>query len=148
MSSLKCKNSTENINPRVLKTNNGKIMLLEKCATCGSKKSRFIKKHEASAILSSLGLKTPLSVYLMMFCFECNFIECNFIEVYKMNEISNKFLLTGDKFMPEMHLKQPKFTYSVSQPFTKNKERIQKFKETEDARYIYIYVILAMKLQK
>ena len=47
-----------------------------------------------------------------------------------MNEIVNKFLLTGDKFMPEMHLKQPALTYSACGPFTKNKERIQKFKET------------------
>ena len=47
-----------------------------------------------------------------------------------MNEIVNKFLLASDKFMPEMHLKQPGFTYSACGPFTKNKERIQKFKET------------------
>ena len=45
-----------------------------------------------------------------------------------MNEIINKFLLTGDKFMPEMHLKQPGFTYSACEPFTKNKERIEKLK--------------------
>ena len=44
-----------------------------------------------------------------------------------MNEIVNKFLLAADKFMPEMHLKQPRFTYSSCGPFTKNKERIQKF---------------------
>ena len=49
----------------------------------------------------------------------------------------NKFLLAGDKFMPEMHLKQPEFTYSACEPFTKNKERNQKFKETGDPRYIY-----------
>ena len=54
-----------------------------------------------------------------------------------MNEIINKFLLAGDKFMPEMHLKQPGFTYSACGPFTKNKERIQKFKETGDTSYIY-----------
>ena len=54
-----------------------------------------------------------------------------------MNEIVNKFLLAGDKFMPEMHLKQPGFTYSSCGPFTKNKERIQKFKETGDKNYIY-----------
>ena len=54
-----------------------------------------------------------------------------------MNEIVNKFLLAGDKFMPEMYLKQPGFTYSACGPFTKNKERIQKFKETEDTKYIY-----------
>ena len=54
-----------------------------------------------------------------------------------MNEIVNKFLLAGDTFMPEMHLKQPGFTYSVCGPFSKNKERIQKFKETGDTNYIY-----------
>ena len=53
-----------------------------------------------------------------------------------MNEIVNKFLLAGDKFMPEMHLKQPGFTYSACGPFTKNKERIQKFKETRDTSYV------------
>ena len=51
-----------------------------------------------------------------------------------MNEIVNKFLLAGDKFMPEMHLRQPQFVYSAFGPFTKNKERIQKFKETGDTR--------------
>ena len=50
-----------------------------------------------------------------------------------MNEIVNKFLLTGGKFMPEMHLRQPGFTYNTCGPFTKNKERIQKFKETGDS---------------
>ena len=57
--------------------------------------------------------------------------------MYKMNEIVNKFLLAGDKFMPEMHLKQPEFTYSACPSFTKKKERVQKFKETGDTRYIY-----------
>ena len=46
-----------------------------------------------------------------------------------MKEIVNKFLLTGDTFMPEMHLKQPGFTYGACDPFTENKETIQKFKE-------------------
>ena len=54
-----------------------------------------------------------------------------------MNEIVNKFLLAGDKFMPEMHLKQPRLTYSPCRPFTKNKKRIQKFKETRDTSFIY-----------
>ena len=54
-----------------------------------------------------------------------------------MNEIINKFLLAGDKFMPEMHLGQPGFTYSTCGTFTENKERIQKFKQTGDSRYIY-----------
>ena len=56
---------------------------------------------------------------------------------YKMNEIVNKFLLVGDKFLPELHLKQLGFTYSASGPFAKNKERIEKFKETGDTNYIY-----------
>ena len=54
-----------------------------------------------------------------------------------MNEIVNKFLLAGDKFMPEMHLKQPGFTYGACELFTENKERIQKFKETRDTKYLY-----------
>ena len=54
-----------------------------------------------------------------------------------MNEIVNKFLLARDKFMPKMHFKQPGFIYSACRPFTKNKERIQKFKETGDTSYIY-----------
>ena len=53
-----------------------------------------------------------------------------------MNEIFNKFLLVGDKFMPEMHLRQPGFTYSACGPFNKNKERIQGFKEIGDTSYI------------
>ena len=63
----------------------------------------------------------------MIFCFTCDSIE-----VYKMNEIVKKFLYAGDKFMPEMLLKQPVllgkpgFIYSACGPFTKNKERIQK----------------------
>ena len=54
-----------------------------------------------------------------------------------MNEIINKFLLTGDKFIPEKHLRQPGFTYSACGPFTKNKKRIQKFMQTGDTKYIY-----------
>ena len=55
----------------------------------------------------------------------------------KVNEIVNKFLLIGDKFMPEMHLKQPGFTYSASGTFTKNKERIKKFMQTGDTNFVY-----------
>ena len=62
-----------------------------------------------------------------MFCFECK----------KMNEIVNKFLLAGDKFIPGMHLKEPGFTYSACGPFTKNKERIKKFMQTGNTDFIY-----------
>ena len=54
-----------------------------------------------------------------------------------MNEIVNKILLVSDKFMLEIHLRQPGFTYNACGPFTKNKERIQIFKETGDTNYIY-----------
>ena len=58
---LKCKKYTKNINPQVSSTSNGKLMILSKCATWGSKKSKFIKKQEASGLLSKLGIKIPLS---------------------------------------------------------------------------------------
>ena len=58
---LKCRKDTENINPRVSNTSNGKTMILSKCAICGSKKSRFIKNQEAKGPLSNLGLRTLLS---------------------------------------------------------------------------------------
>ena len=48
----------------------------------------------------------------------------------KMNEVINKFLLVGDKFMPEIHLRQPGFTYSACGPFTKKKERTEIFMQT------------------
>ena len=55
-----------------------------------------------------------------------------------MSNTINKFLLVGDKFMPEIHLRQPQFTYSACGPFTKHEQRIQKFRETGDRSYIYI----------
>ena len=58
---LKCKKYTKNKNPQVSSTRNGKLIILSKCAICGSKKSKFIKKQEASRLLSKLGIKTPLS---------------------------------------------------------------------------------------
>ena len=54
-----------------------------------------------------------------------------------MNIAINKLLLAGDKFMPEMHLRQPQFVYSACGPLTRHKERIKKFKRTGDTRYIY-----------
>ena len=58
---LKCRKDTENINSKVSKTSNGRIMILSKCAICGSKKSRFIKNQEVKGLLSNLGIRTPLS---------------------------------------------------------------------------------------
>ena len=86
-----------------------------KFADCGIKKSKLVKQQEAKGLLSNLGIKTQLSkIPLLNAILRC----------IKMNEILDIFLLVGDTFMPEMHLKQPGFTYSASGPFTKNKERI------------------------
>ena len=58
---LKCKKNTASINPKVLKTANGKTMILSKYAICSSKKSKFIKEQQAKGLLSNLGLRTPLN---------------------------------------------------------------------------------------
>ena len=58
---LKCKKNTESINPKVLKTTNGKMMILLKCTICDSKKSKFIKDQQAKGLLSNLGIRTPLN---------------------------------------------------------------------------------------
>ena len=70
-------------------------MLLSNCAVCGKKKSTFIKNKELSN------------------------------DQFKVNKIINEFLLTGDKFMPELHQKQPRFTYSVCRSFTKHREELK-----------------------
>ena len=58
---LNCRKNTESKNPKGLRTKNGRIMVFSKCEVCENKKSKFIKEQEASGLLSSLGLKTPLS---------------------------------------------------------------------------------------
>ena len=59
---LKCRNDTENKNPKVSNTSDSKKTILSKCAMCGSKKSRFIQDQEAKGLLSNLGVRTPLSI--------------------------------------------------------------------------------------
>ena len=92
---LKCRKSTESKNTKAVKTKNERVMPLSKCSVCDSKKSKFIKEQE---LLSSLGIRTPLS--------QIPFLGPPLFWKYKMNEIMDKFLLAGDKFMPEMHFKQ------------------------------------------
>ena len=87
-------------------------MLLSNYAVCGKKKSTFIKNKEIH-----------------------NFNNIS-NEKFKMNKVINKFLLAGDKFMPELHLKQPGFTYSACGPFSKHHERIQKFRETGNLKHL------------
>ena len=77
-------------------------MLLSSSVICDSKKSKFREQHEASRLLSSLEIKTTLSK-----------ISQQFNTMHKMNEIVSKFLLAGDKFMPELHLRQPVFLHTV-----------------------------------
>ena len=62
---LKCRKSTENINPRVSKTSNGRTMVLSKCTICGSKKSRFVKNQEAKELLSNLRVRTLSKVPIL-----------------------------------------------------------------------------------
>ena len=132
---LMCKKDTEKINPRVSNTRNGRTMIWSKCAICGSKKSRFITNQEAKELLSNLGIRTPLSKVPLL---SDVLFWVQLGESYKkMNKIVNKYLLAGYKFMPEMHLKQPGFTFSACVLFTKNKERIKKIKRTGDTNYIY-----------
>ena len=136
---LKCWKDTKNINQRVSNTSNGEKMILSKCAICGSEKSRFIKNQEAKGLLNNLGVRTPLSkvpiLGNILFWTQIQ-LKC-MLNCIKMNEIANKFFLAGDKYISEMHLKQLGFTYSACGPFTENKKRIQKFKETSDTSYIY-----------
>ena len=58
---LVCRKNTDNINSKMVKTKNGRLMLMSKCSICGNKKSRFVKEQQAEGILSSLGIRTPLS---------------------------------------------------------------------------------------
>ena len=137
---LKCKKITESVNLKVLKTKNGRTILLSKCAVCSSKKSVSKKEQEAKGFLSSLGIKTRLNKIPLLgdiFCFNSYYQN-------KMNKIVHEFL-TGDKFIPEMHLKQPGFTYSACGPFTKNKERIQNFMQTRNKNYIYKNLVFLHK---
>ena len=62
---LKCKKYTENVDPKISGTSNGKTMILSKCSICGSKKSRFINEQEVKGLLNKLGIKTPLSKMLI-----------------------------------------------------------------------------------
>ena len=63
---VKCRTKTENLNPKICKTKNGRLNMQEKCTECGIKKSRFVKEQEAKGLLSNLGIKTGLSKILLL----------------------------------------------------------------------------------
>ena len=58
---MKCRRDTENIDPKIFRTKNNRLMMQSKCAICGIKKSRFVKEQEAKVLLSNLGIRAPLS---------------------------------------------------------------------------------------
>ena len=58
---LKCKKDTSNIDPKMVKTKNNRLLMQSKCSVCGTKKSRFVKEQDAKGLSSQLGIKTPLS---------------------------------------------------------------------------------------
>ena len=63
---LKCKKDTANIDPKMVKTKNNRLLMQSKCSVCGTKKSRFVKEQDAKGLLSNLGIKTPLSEILLL----------------------------------------------------------------------------------
>ena len=58
---IKCKKDTENIDPKIVRTKNNRVLMQTECSDCRNKKSRFVKEQEAKGLLSNLGIKTPLS---------------------------------------------------------------------------------------
>ena len=67
---MKCRKNTENLNSKIFKTKNGRLIMQSKCPVCGIKKSRFVKEQEAKGLLSNLGMKAPLSkIPLLNFLF-------------------------------------------------------------------------------
>ena len=63
---MKCRKDTENIDPKMVRTKNNRLVMQSKCSVCGIKKSRFVKEQEAKGLLSNLGIKTPLSKILLL----------------------------------------------------------------------------------
>ena len=63
---LKCKTNTDNIDPKMFRTKNNRLLMQSKCSVCGNKKSRFVKEQEAKGLLKNLGIKTPFSKILLL----------------------------------------------------------------------------------
>ena len=58
---VKCRKDTENIDPKIVRTKNNRLVMQSKCSACGIKRSRFVNEEEAKGLLSNLGIQTPLS---------------------------------------------------------------------------------------
>ena len=124
-----CRKKTKNLKSKIFKTKNGRLIMQSKCADCGIKKSRFGEEQEEKGLLSNLRVKTLLNKIFIVKCFVLRCIKTN-----EINEIVNNLLLVGDKFMSEMHLKQPGFIYSACGL----KERVEKFMQTGNTDLIYL----------
>ena len=135
---LSCKKDTRNNDPKVIKTKNNKRVMSSKYSICNNKKSTsssLERISQGSGLFDSLGLNKMLCGMLLDNKTTCKALVPS--ALINMNNIINKFLLAGDKYMPEMHLRQPQFVYSACGPFTRQKERIKEFKRTGDTRLLY-----------
>ena len=99
---VKCRKDTENIDPKMVRTKNNRLVMQSKCSVCGIKKSRFLKEQKAKGLLSNLGIKTSLSKIQLLNVLFVNAIplstclkDTNCKQRIKMNEIVNRFLLVG-----------------------------------------------------
>ena len=133
---VKCRKDTESIDPKMVRTKNNRLIMQVKCSVCGTKKWRFVKEQEAKGLLSNLEIETTLSkipllnvLFWMQFHWSVHDTSCK--QSIKMNEIVNKVLVVGDKFISEMHLKQPSFTYSACGPFTQKKKELKNLRKLE-----------------
>ena len=108
------KKDTRNINPKVIKTKNNKKIMLSRCSICNNKKYEFVS--QGSGIFNSLVYNTNRDRI------KDALLKVLDNKIINIKNVINKFLLAGDKFMPEMHLRQPQFVYSACGPFTRHKE--------------------------
>ena len=99
-------------------------MMSSRCSSCNDKKSTFIS--QGSGLFDSLVYNTTQNKMKNALWDAFNRYNYVLLAFINMNNVINKFLLAGDKFMPEMHLRQPQFVYSACGPFTRHKERIKK----------------------
>ena len=80
---LKCKKDTENIDPKIVRTKNNRLVMQSKCSVCGTKNSRFVKEQEAKGLLSNLGIKTPFSkIPLLNVLFQVYKNKCNCEQIF------------------------------------------------------------------
>ena len=117
----------------ILYKNNGKLLC--SCKKCAANKDSSVRKTKQNR----LTLLSKCAIWGQKNLINLNFqmIDLKWIISFKMNNIVNKFQLNGDKFMSELHLRQPGFTYSACGPFTKHRERIQMFRETGKLKHLY-----------